>query len=431
MVGYGGSNDPKLAIFRWESNAWCWVGSGPKENPDLWVRLQHVDLLDGGHGFRGGIPVSMHYGQDARAQDDGALFVAERFPIFWAEHMLARKKTKENLKGSQAPALEASQWFNTNAPLSLADLHGKVVLLDFWGQWCGPCVEKLPLTEALHAKFKDRGLLVIGVHSAHGSDNLASFLQKKAVSFPVPLDTGETAERYAVEAWPSYFLIDKAGKLVWGPSHDLPSERRIEELISELPAPRAADIGVQAKLSFGPVITRVIQSAETGTNLFLDLDSGQLLTPPKEIRALFNEPYLQRVSWERDSDPRAVKMRDWLQSSGANLMLSDGTRGLERLEMREGFATAPRVISNDVVVAFGFDEADPNYLVTRIRPMLESPSVIPILQLQPGFDSELNTRWDSFCFRTREGAIGILQILNPEDNPRGVRIRYKLLQTIP
>lgn len=180
---------------------------------------------------------------------------------------------------------------------------------------------------------------------------------------------------------------------------------------------------------FGPVITRVIQPAETGTNLFLDLDAGQLLTPPKEIRALFNEPYVKRVSWERNSDPRAMKMRGWLRSSGANLMISDG--GLERLEMREGMALAPRVISNDVVVPFGFDQADPNYLATRIKAMLESPSVIPILQLQPGFDPQLNTRWDSFCFRTRQGAVGILQILNPEDNPRGVRIRYKLLQPGP
>jgi serine/threonine protein kinase len=188
----------------------------------------------------------------------------------------------------------------------------------------------------------------------------------------------------------------------------------------------AVGTGVGKPFSFGPVITRIIQSSETGTDRFLDLDTGQLLTPPREIGALFDEPYVKRVSWELHFDPRALKMREWLRSSGANLMIGDG--GLERLEMREGMAIAPRVISNDVVVPFGFDQADPNYLATRIKAMLEPPSVIPILQLQPGFDPRLNTRWDSFCFRTREGSVGILQILNPEDNPRGVRIRYKLLQ---
>jgi hypothetical protein len=49
--------------------------------------------------------------------------------------------------------------------------------------------------------------------------------------------------------------------------------------------------------------------------------------------------------------------------------------------------------------------------------------------LQPGFDSRLNTRQDSFCFRTSAGIVGILQILNPEENPSGIRVRYKLLQT--
>jgi hypothetical protein len=138
-----------------------------------------------------------------------------------------------------------------------------------------------------------------------------------------------------------------------------------------------------------------------------------------------------------DSDPRAVKMREWLRGCGANLMLSDGLRGLERLEMREGVELPLAMItSNEVVVPFGFDQAEPNYLATRFGPMLESSEKQGQLSktiwlLQPGFDSRLNTRQDSFCFKTRNGTVGILQILNPEDNPPGVRIRYKLVQNTP
>jgi len=111
---------------------------------------------------------------------------------------------------------------------------------------------------------------------------------------------------------------------------------------------------------------------------------------------------------------------------------SAGGRGLERLEIRNVAAFAPNVISNQVVIPFGFDQADATYLATRIKPMLESvlerrTQLTTIWPLQPGFDARLNTRQDSFCFKTFKGAVGILQIVNAEDDPRGMRIRYKLV----
>ena len=186
--------------------------------------------------------------------------------------------------------------------------------------------------------------------------------------------------------------------------------------------------------SFGPAIIRVIQSAETATNLFLNLDTGELLTPPKDIRALFNESYTTRNSWELNSDPRAAKMGEWLRRNGANLMVSGGGSGAEQMEVRDAAAFVPNVTSNQIVIPFGFDQADATYLAARIEPMLESlleqrKQTTTIWLLQPGFDSRLNTRQDSFCFKTSKGAVGILQILNAEDNPRGVRVRYKLVQT--
>ena len=186
-------------------------------------------------------------------------------------------------------------------------------------------------------------------------------------------------------------------------------------------------------LSFGPTVNRVIQSIESGTNLFLNLDNGQLLTPPENIRALFNESFATRYFWERHDDPRALKMREWLRRSGANLMVRDGGRGSEELEIREAAAFPPNVISNDVVVPFGFDQADANYLGTRLQRMLDGllhqqQGFKTIWTLQPGFDSRLNARRDAFCFKTSKGAVGILQIVNAEDNPAAVRVRYKLVQ---
>lgn len=130
------------------------------------------------------------------------------------------------------PALEASRWLNTSAPLALDSLKGKTVLIDFWGQWSGPCVKHLPRCEELHTKFKDRGLVVIGVHSAHDSDDLDTLLNEKKVTFPVMIDREESADRFQVNTWPTYVLINKAGKIVWGHSQGLPAAALIEEFLA-------------------------------------------------------------------------------------------------------------------------------------------------------------------------------------------------------
>jgi hypothetical protein len=182
-------------------------------------------------------------------------------------------------------------------------------------------------------------------------------------------------------------------------------------------------------VTFGPTINRVIQSGETGTNLFLNLDTGQLLTPPEAMGALFKEEYLKRLSWEKASDPRAKRMREWLRTSGANLMVSGGQLWLARLEMREGVAINPPWTGTGRV---GFDQTDPHVVAQQAEVFLKplpTDNSIKIRLVQPGFDAQSNTRLDTFLFRTQEGTVGVLQILNTEDRPRGVRIRYKLVQT--
>lgn len=133
--------------------------------------------------------------------------------------------------GKPAAAVSGSAWHNTEKPIGLEAFKGKVVLLDFWGQWCGPCVAKLPEVEALHAKFKDQGLVVIGVHSARESDNLEAFLKEKKLTFPVVIDDGKTAEAYAVDSWPRYVLVGRDGKIAGGFSIEPPAESEIKSLL--------------------------------------------------------------------------------------------------------------------------------------------------------------------------------------------------------
>jgi peroxiredoxin len=144
--------------------------------------------------------------------------------------------------GDRAPALHGSAWFNTAHSLAWEELRGKVVLLDFWGTWCPPCVKALPHVQAEYSKFKERGLVVIGIHTAWGSEkNLDSFLKDHGVTFPVAVDTeitwegmhvGSTSNEYVLDGLPSYALVDKSGNLVWKSTDSVePTEAQIEELL--------------------------------------------------------------------------------------------------------------------------------------------------------------------------------------------------------
>ena len=82
-----------------------------------------------------------------------------------------------------------SNWFNSK-PLNIADLRGKVVLVDFWTYGCVNCVNTLPHVTELYAKYKDRGLVVVGIHTPefpfeHSASNVQAALKRHGITYPV------------------------------------------------------------------------------------------------------------------------------------------------------------------------------------------------------------------------------------------------------
>jgi thiol-disulfide isomerase/thioredoxin len=119
-----------------------------------------------------------------------------------------------------APELAgALAWFNVPAPLSLVDLRGKVVLLDFWTYGCINCLHVLPDLRRLEEKYRDE-LVVIGVHSAkftneRSSDNIRRILVRYDIDHPVANDAHFAIWRaYGARAWPTQVLIDPEGYVV-------------------------------------------------------------------------------------------------------------------------------------------------------------------------------------------------------------------------
>jgi peroxiredoxin len=99
---------------------------------------------------------------------------------------------------------------------SLHDFAGRVVLLNFWATWCGPCRRELPALQALYTELAGEGLAVVGVSVDSGDpDAVARFARGRGVTFPVLHDPAEeVARRHGTVAWPTTLLIDRDGLLV-------------------------------------------------------------------------------------------------------------------------------------------------------------------------------------------------------------------------
>ncbi|MBV9487157.1 MAG: cytochrome c biogenesis protein DipZ [Frankiaceae bacterium] len=117
-----------------------------------------------------------------------------------------------------------SQWFNTTsgAPLSLAELRGKVVLVDFWTYSCINCLRSLPHVEAWYERYRSAGLVVVGVHTPefdfeHVPGNVRSAVSRLGIKYPVAMDNGyATWNAWGNNSWPAEYLIDPSGNVRYG-----------------------------------------------------------------------------------------------------------------------------------------------------------------------------------------------------------------------
>jgi thiol-disulfide isomerase/thioredoxin len=133
-------------------------------------------------------------------------------------------------------------WFNS-PPLSLRQLRGRVILIDFWDYTCLNCIRTLPYVQAWHDRYHDIGLTVIGVHTpeftfAQYESNVEKGVREFGLTYPVVIDSDyELWKAFANRCWPTKYLLDSEGYLRWahfGEGAYRECEETIQELLREI-----------------------------------------------------------------------------------------------------------------------------------------------------------------------------------------------------
>jgi thiol-disulfide isomerase/thioredoxin len=156
---------------------------------------------------------------------------------------VAKAQEPASIVGSSPlPGLSgATGWINSK-PLTAKDLKGKVVLVDFWDYSCINCIRAIPYVRAWADKYKDSGLVVIGVHTPEFdieklTPNVQKAVNKFGITYPVALDSDHAIwDAFHNEYWPAHYFIDAKGKVRFehfGEGNYDQSERWIQELLRE------------------------------------------------------------------------------------------------------------------------------------------------------------------------------------------------------
>jgi thiol-disulfide isomerase/thioredoxin len=168
-----------------------------------------------------------------------SIFTLKSIPAFYKLRNITRTDEPNQLLLTDSIAPEWSLTSLNNEKISLSNYRGKVVLIDFFYQSCYPCRLAIPALISLYTKYKEKGLVVIGIdpvdkRNTGNWNELTAFLSKRQVNYPILLDDEDVARKYKVRGYPTIYLIDKRGKILFSISGYGPIlDTQLEYLISK------------------------------------------------------------------------------------------------------------------------------------------------------------------------------------------------------
>ena len=226
----------------------------------------------------------------------------------------------------KAPDIQGvNHWLNSK-PLTMNDLKGKVVLVDFWTYSCINCVRTLPHLKEWHAKYADKGLVILGVHAPEFAferslNNVSAAVKKFGLQYPIALDNGfKTWRAFNNHYWPAHYLIDKEGNVVYehfGEGAYDTTEHNIRTLLGL--DKMSADKSNQK--SVNDLLSRVRQTPETylGTLRAARYSGSPQLANQQQEQFKTNDSSLPVHHWQLEG--RWKSQPEFIESKAANSQL--------------------------------------------------------------------------------------------------------------
>jgi thiol-disulfide isomerase/thioredoxin len=140
--------------------------------------------------------------------------LAGEFPDSWTwdtDDRAADRAEHAALEGKPMPAIQVADWMN--GQVTPADMKGKVVLVDFYATWCGPCMASIPHNNELLKKYKDQGLVIVGVcTNKRGQEDMEATVNERGIEYPTAKDPQLLSQAaWHVHYYPTYAVVDRKG----------------------------------------------------------------------------------------------------------------------------------------------------------------------------------------------------------------------------
>lgn len=144
----------------------------------------------------------------------------------WAAH--------SKLLNKPMPPLELSGWINKE--VTPADMKGKILVVDYWATWCGPCIRAIPHNNEVAKRYADKGVLVIGACGGRQEERMPQIAKEKNIEYPTAKVSEASTKAWGVRWWPTYAVVDRKGNVrALGIQPDY-VEKVVDALLKEQPA---------------------------------------------------------------------------------------------------------------------------------------------------------------------------------------------------